>query len=58
MIDVIPASKEALETWLVDSSGNIAVSAAGLALLEVEIKPLHGAAAEEFSSPNESRAGG
>lgn len=58
MIDVIPTNKDALKTWLVDSTGNIAVSAAGLALLEVEITPLHRAAAKEFGWPNESRAGG
>ncbi len=56
MLDDIPASKEALETWLVDSSGNIAVSGAGLALLEAEITPFYNPIHEEFGSPNESRA--
>jgi hypothetical protein len=36
MIDVISTSTEPLNTWLVDSSGNIAASGAGLALLEAE----------------------
>ncbi len=53
MIDDIPASKETLETWLVDSSGNIAVSGAGLALLKAEITPFYNPAREEFGSPNE-----
>ncbi len=55
MIDDIPASREALETWLVDSSGNIAVSGAGLALLEAEITPFYNPTQKEFGSPNESR---
>ncbi len=55
MINDIPASKEALETWLVDSSGNIAVSGAGLALLEAEITPFSNPTQEELGSPNESR---
>ncbi len=55
MIDDIPGSKEALETWLVDSSGNIAVSGAGLALLEAEITPFYNPTQKEFGSPNESR---
>ncbi len=58
MIDVIPTSEAALETWLVDSSGNVAVSGAGLALLEAQIMSLHGATDEEFGSPNEPRAEG
>ncbi len=53
MTDNLAASGAALETWLVDSSGNIAVSGAGLALLESEITPLHSASTGEFSSPNE-----
>ncbi len=56
MMDDILASKEALETWMVDSSGNIAVSGAGLALLEAEITPFYNPTQEEFGSPNESRA--
>jgi hypothetical protein len=39
MIDVIPASPDALDTWLVDSGGHIAVSNAGLTLLEPELSP-------------------
>jgi hypothetical protein len=39
MIDVIPANLDPLETWLVDSSGHIAVSKAGLGLLERELSP-------------------
>lgn len=39
MIDVIPANTDALETWLIDSGGQIAVSNAGLALLERELSP-------------------
>ena len=58
MIDVIPAITETLNTWLVDSSGNIAVSGAGLALLQAEITPLSKATTEEFDSPNEFRAQG
>ncbi len=58
MIDDIPASKEALETWLVDSSGNIAVSGAGLALLEAGITPLHSARTEDLDSHDKSRAEG
>lgn len=57
MIDDIPASIEAIETWLVDSSGNIAASSAGLALLEAEITPFYNPTQEEFGSPNESRTG-
>lgn len=37
MIDIIPAKTEALDTWLVDSGGPIAISNAGLALLEPEL---------------------
>jgi hypothetical protein len=54
MIDVIPASTEPLNTWLVDSSGNFAASGAGLALLEAEITHFHTARSEEANSPNES----
>ncbi len=55
MIDDIPASKETLETWLVDSSGNIAVAGAGLDLLEAKITPFYNPTQEELDSPNESR---
>lgn len=58
MTDNIAASEEALGTWLVDSAGNIAVSGAGLALLEAEITPFHGTSTEELDSPNESRSEG
>lgn len=56
MNDVIPASSEPLNTWLVDPSGNIAASGAGLALLEAEISHFHTSTSEEPKSPNESRA--
>ncbi|MEP6810506.1 MAG: hypothetical protein ABI992_09705 [Chthoniobacterales bacterium] len=55
MIDDLSAGKEPLETWLVDSSGNIAMSGAGLALLEAEITPFYNPTPAEFGSPNESR---
>ncbi len=55
MIDDIPESKEALITWLVDSSGNIAASGAGLALLEAEITPSHRPTQAESGAPNESQ---
>ncbi len=58
MTDNIAASDEALGTWLVDSTGNIAVSDAGLALLEAEITPLHSARTEELDSPDKSWAEG
>lgn len=47
MIDTILASSEPLNTWLVDSSGNIAASGAGLALLEAEITHFDTSASEE-----------
>ena len=56
MNDLIPASSEPLNTWLVDSSGNIAASGAGLALLEAEISHFHTSTNEEPNSPNESKA--
>ena len=56
MNDVIPAGSEPLNTWLVDSSGNIAAFSAGLALLEAEISPFHTSTSEEPNSPNEYRA--
>jgi hypothetical protein len=56
MIDVISTSTEPLNTWLADSSGNIAASGAGLALLEAEITHFHTSASEESNSPNESEA--
>jgi hypothetical protein len=37
MIDIIPANPDALDTWLIDSGGHIAISTAGLALLEPEL---------------------
>ncbi len=52
MIDVIPAETEPFNTWLVDSFGNIAVSGAGLAILEAEIAPFHVAPTEVFNSAN------
>ena len=33
-MNIIPINKHSLKTWLVDSCGNIAVSGAGMALLE------------------------
>jgi hypothetical protein len=39
MIDIIHPKPDALETWLVDSGGHIAVPNAGLALLETELWP-------------------
>jgi hypothetical protein len=39
MIAVIPASPDALETWLVDADGHVAVSNEGLALLSNELSP-------------------
>lgn len=56
MIDVISTSTEPLNTWLVDSSGNIAASGAGLALLEAEITHFHTSASEESNSPDKSEA--
>jgi len=37
MTDIIPASADALDTWLIDSGGHIAISTAGLVLLEREL---------------------
>lgn len=51
MIDLIPTSKEALETWLVDPSGNIAVSDAGIALLDGH---LHSPDTEKPILPNDA----
>jgi hypothetical protein len=40
MTDIIPTNKDALKVWLVDFSGTIAVSDAGIALLDAEITHL------------------
>jgi hypothetical protein len=40
MTDIIPTNKDALKVWLVDFSGNIAVSDAGIALLDSQITHL------------------
>jgi len=37
MTDIISASADALNTWLIDSGGHIAISTAGLVLLEREL---------------------
>ena len=37
MTDLIPANEDALKTWLIDLAGNIAVSGAGVALLDARI---------------------
>jgi hypothetical protein len=37
MTDIIPTNKDALEVWLVDVSGNIALSDSGIALLDAQI---------------------
>ncbi len=58
MTDNIAASDDAIGTWLVDSAGNIAVSGAGLALLEAKITPLQSGNPEELDSPDKSRAEG
>jgi len=39
-MNLIPANKHLLTTWLVDSSGNIAVSRAGVAFLDGQITDL------------------
>jgi len=39
-MDLIPSIEDALQTWLVDLSGNIAVSAAGVAFLDAQIADL------------------
>ena len=57
MIDPIPTGSEPLNAWLVDSSGNIATSGAGLALLQPEITPFHTFITGESNSPNESGGG-
>jgi hypothetical protein len=40
MKDIIPTNKDALKVWLVDLSGNIAVSDAGIPLLDAQITHL------------------
>ncbi len=52
MIDGIPVETEPFNTWLVDSFGNIAVSGAGLEILEADMTPLHGTATDEFDPAN------
>jgi hypothetical protein len=39
-MNLIPTDKHSLKTWLVDSSGNIAVSRAGVAFLDGQITDL------------------
>ena len=39
MADVNPTGNDALDTWLVDTSGNIAVSDSGVALLYAQLSP-------------------
>ena len=39
-MNLIPTNKDTLKTWLVDLSGNIAVSGAGVAFLEAQITDL------------------
>jgi hypothetical protein len=39
-MNLIPTNKEALTTWLVDLSGNIAISGAGVAFLDAQITDL------------------
>jgi len=39
-MNLIPTAKYSLKTWLVDSSGNIAVSRAGVAFLDGQITDL------------------
>jgi hypothetical protein len=48
MIDPIFTNEDALKTWLVDTSGNIAVSGAGIALLDSQITHLQSQSTEEF----------
>jgi hypothetical protein len=40
MIDIIPTNKDALKVWLVDLSGNVAVSDAGIGLLDAQFTHL------------------
>jgi hypothetical protein len=40
MKDIIPMNKDALKVWLVDLSGHVAVSDAGIALLDAQITHL------------------
>ena len=39
-MNLFPKNKDALETWLVDLAGNVAISAAGVAFLDEPITDL------------------
>ena len=52
MTDLIPENEDALKTWLVDPAGNIAVSGAGVALLDAQINHGQSPNAKELTSPN------
>jgi hypothetical protein len=39
-MNLIPTNQDALKTWLVDLSGNIAISGAGVAFLDAQITDL------------------
>ena len=55
-MNLIPTNKDTLKTWLVDLSGNIAVSGAGVAFLEAQITDLEKKCFVERSRIDQERA--
>jgi hypothetical protein len=53
---LIPTNKDALKTWLIDLSGNIAVSGAGIAFLGAQITDLENKCSAERSRIGQERA--
>ena len=55
--NLIPTTTDALHTWLIDLSGNIALSGAGIAFLDAQITDLENKCSAERSRIGQERAG-